>query len=220
VSATPLERAVGFVEANGDALERARLRSLLDGEPPTADALALVAEWVPEASSLDTTCFRLAQLDDFPDDVLTEARRRARSVVAERQRADGRWEEDGAAWLYLTARCAFTLGGAPAAHAAAVLVPAVGADGRLPASLPAHWLAVPVLRHTWHEREAARICRYLANRLDELDPGSLAWLANALGPTEPVGVEARVRLAPLQRDDGSWGGDVQTTVAAMRALTD
>jgi hypothetical protein len=75
-----------------------------------------------------------------------------------------------------------------------------------------------VLRRAWHEQEAARICRFLATVIDELDAGSLAWLANALGPGEPLADDARDRLPSLQRDDGSWAGDVQATLAAVRAL--
>jgi hypothetical protein len=120
----------------------------------------------------------------------------------------------------VTAHCAFWLGGDEGRRAAAILAGAVGEDGRVRSFLPAHWLAVPVLRRAWHEQEAARICRYLAARIEELDPGSLAWLANALGPGETLASDARDRLASLQREDGYWGGDVHATLAAVRALSE
>lgn len=157
----------------------------------------------------------------MPQEAVLPVVERALDFVAARQRDDGSWADDDAdeaTRIYLTASCALWLGGDAGRRASAPLAAAVDEHGCLPSVLEAHWLAVPVLRRAWHEQEAARICRYLATRLDQLDDASLARLTNALGPGEPLADDARARLAPLQRDDGSWAGDVETTIAALRAL--
>lgn len=226
------DAALAFVEANGDALDVARARALLYGEPPPPKALAEIEaaqqadggfapDSAPHASTLVETCSRLDQLDDLPREAVLQVVEQALDFVAVRQRDDGSWaddEADEAMRIYLTASCGLRLGGDAGRGAAAPLAAAVDDHGRLPSFLQAHWLAVPVLRRAWHEQEAARICRYLATEIDELDAGSLAWLANALGPGEPLAADAQARLPPLQRDDGSWAGDVQATLAAIRAL--
>jgi hypothetical protein len=215
-----LARAEAFLEAKGNALERARMRGLLHGEPPGPDALAAIA--VEGFASLRAACVVLAQLDDLPSEAGRELRDRALAFLAGRQREDASWQEDdaddAARRLDLTARCAFWVGGYAAVRAAGLLADAIGDDGSLPASLPAHWHAVVVLRRAWREREAARIARHLGTRLDELDAGSLARLAHALGAADALADDARARLAGLQREDGSWAGDVEATLAAVRAL--
>ncbi len=70
-----LEAAVEFVKANGNELEQLRLRLLLGEQVENSGAVRLIAEtqradggWAPfwaEASALDSTCFRLAQLEQL-----------------------------------------------------------------------------------------------------------------------------------------------------------
>ncbi|OGO36286.1 MAG: hypothetical protein A2W35_17990 [Chloroflexi bacterium RBG_16_57_11] len=66
------ERAIQFVRSQGNAIEQARLRVILANEPPTPAVVAGLfagqrsdggwpAFWAQDYSSLDATCFRLAQ---------------------------------------------------------------------------------------------------------------------------------------------------------------
>jgi hypothetical protein len=73
--------AAVFVEENGDALDCARLRALLRGGSPPPEVVAELeaaqrsdggfpSTWAPRTSSLEATCFRLAELDDLPHDAV------------------------------------------------------------------------------------------------------------------------------------------------------
>ncbi|MDP9374612.1 MAG: squalene--hopene cyclase, partial [Chloroflexota bacterium] len=99
--------AVEFVGRHGDDVERARLRHLLAGaSPPPAVVAALLAGqradggwppfWAPDYSSLDATCFRLARAEALGLTTTEPALAGAVRFLADRQRADGGWEEDAA----------------------------------------------------------------------------------------------------------------------------
>jgi hypothetical protein len=133
-----MDAAIGYVMAQGDAVDRARLAWLRAGSPPPEHILASVevgaapgGGWPPlagaEAASIDATCFRLSELDDLAGLGRPPARR-ALDWLAVRQRSDGTWEEDQSlaevappwatpgdpeARFYLTANVAFwiTAGG-------------------------------------------------------------------------------------------------------------
>ncbi len=70
------QTALAFVRANGDPIEQARLHSLLTQECPTSVVMQQVFTgqredggwspfWAPDDSSLDATCFRLAQAEQL-----------------------------------------------------------------------------------------------------------------------------------------------------------
>jgi hypothetical protein len=129
-----MDAAIGFVVAHGDGLDRARLSWLRTGAPPAAEIVANAeigqapgggwpALWAADVASVDATCFRLAELDDLGA-LGRPAARKALDWLANRQRPDGTWEEDGSlagdapAWarpgdpeaqLYLTANAGFWL---------------------------------------------------------------------------------------------------------------
>ncbi|MCM0675851.1 terpene cyclase/mutase family protein [Micromonospora phytophila] len=114
-------------------------------------------------------------------------------------------------------------------HAAAQSLTArLRPDGSWPSFLAAGWLSAAVLHRQEMFHEAARIQVVLAERMPEMSPGDVAWLAATL---RRVGIDdqdwvllrARRRLAETQRSDGGWESDdghqfdVHTTLAAIRA---
>lgn len=100
-----LELAIAFVRSHGDAVEQARLRHLLTGEPASAPAMEAVAAgqradggWALSSardigsldiSSLDVTCFRLALAEQLGIAGSDPVIRSAVVFLARRQRADG-----------------------------------------------------------------------------------------------------------------------------------
>jgi len=235
-----LVSAAAFVEADGNPLDRARLRALLHGETAPPEALpranddgGFSAFWSGEDSSLDATCFMLDRLSDLGDEAATIRARAILFLQAHRHR-DGWWEEDAslaerappsaragdeAATVYLTANCGFWCDNARAAD---WLATRVAPDGRLPSFVQAHWLAAALLRRHAHAA-AFPLVRHLAGRVGELGPAALAWLASTL-PAEPVGAVARMLLTGRQEPDGRWRSedgeafDAAATVAAVRVL--
>nr|WP_245716451.1 squalene--hopene cyclase [Micromonospora humi] len=101
-------------------------------------------------------------------------------------------------------------------------------DGTWPSFLPAGWLAAAVLHRQQMFYESARIQAVLADRLPEMSPADVAWLAATLrrvevGEEQWLLVSTRRRLAETQRSDGGWDSDdghqfdVHTTLRAIRA---
>ena len=96
------DRAVAFVLDNGDTVERARLRHLLMAEPAPPEVRdPLFAGqrtdggwppfWAPGYSSLDATCFRLAEAEQLGLEADVPAVARAARFLCERQGDDGSW---------------------------------------------------------------------------------------------------------------------------------
>ena len=131
-----VDRAEAFVRAHGDEFEQNALDELLAGESSTLTGDAalrfysgqrLDGGWAPfwakDYSSLDATCFRLAQAETAMVRHGPEPER-ALDFLYERQAVDGSWEEDPSvadvappwakprnlsARLYLTANCGWWL---------------------------------------------------------------------------------------------------------------
>ena len=163
------------------------------------------------------------------------------------------WAQPGdpEARLYLTANAGFWLavggdgrGADPAeatahgeanAHAEAVaratqtFRAAMREDGSWPSYLIAGWLGGALLFHAGWYYEAAQIQVLLAERVPDMTPADVAWLAMAfrrvgMSADDWLMVAARKRLTETQRTDGGWPSDdgpafdVHTTLAAIRAL--
>ncbi len=112
--------------------------------------------------------------------------------------------------------------------AAQVLAAQLAPDGSWPSFLPAGWLAAAVLHRQQMYYESARIQAVLADRIPQMSPADVAWLAATLrrvdvGEEQWLLVSARRRLAETQRSDGGWDSDdghqfdVHTTLRAIRA---
>jgi hypothetical protein len=240
---TDLQPAIEYVQRHGTPVERARLNYTLRGEPPPDDVREGLARsqrgdggwaafWSPEYSSLDATCYQLAQLDqmgvDRRDLLFIDAVR----FLAERQQLDGSWEEDpaeaeraplwakpgdAAAGLYVTANCGFWVavtGLVPAAaHDAALYLSFhLGEDGGLPSFPHAHWLATALWQQQGMADEAGKGLAYLGRRVPELSAGNLAWLVIALrtggvDAGEETVSAALERLVALRDPAGYWPSD-------------
>lgn len=238
-----LQPAVDYVQRQGTPVERARLHYILRGEQPPDDVRESLersqrgdggwaAVWSPEYSSLDATCYQLAQLDQMGIDRRALVFIDAVRFLAERQQLDGSWEEepaeadrapiwakpgDAAAGLYVTANCGFWVavtGLVPAAahDAALYLSYHLGEDGVLPSFPHAHWLATSLWQHQGMADEAAKGLAHLARRVPELLAGNLAWLIIALRLGGVAADEATVsaaleRLIGLRDPAGHWPSD-------------
>jgi Prenyltransferase and squalene oxidase repeat len=215
------------------------------------------AFWGGDRASIDATCFRLAELDDLGALDRPPARRALTWLIG-RQRPDGTWEEDESladsappwaqpgdpeARLYLTANAGFWLavGGPPAdpaeatthaevvARATQTFRAAMREDGSWPSYLITGWLGGALLFHAGWYYEAAQIQVLLSERVPDMTPADVAWLASAfrrvgMSADDWLMVAARKRLTETQRTDGGWPSDdgpafdVHTTLAAIRAL--
>src|SRR6185312_15431255 len=97
-------RAVAFVQAHGTASEQSRLCVLLEGTHPTEEEEAVILAgqradggwapfWAADYSSVDATCFRLAQAEQGGVHPEHDAIQRGVQFLRDRQRDDGSWEE-------------------------------------------------------------------------------------------------------------------------------
>ncbi len=238
-----LQPAIDFVQRHGTPVERARLRHILFSEPAPDDVREQLERsqrgdggwapfWAPDYSSLDATCYQLAQADQLGLDRRSLLVVDAARFLVGRQRPDGSWEEDPAegaaapiwatpgdtaAGLYVTANCGFWLavtGLVPsAAHDAAIYLSFhLGENGSLPSFPHAHWLATALWQNQGMDDEAAKGLAYLRERVPVLSAGNLAWMIIALrqggvdADNDAMG-EALDRLVGLRLPEGHWPSD-------------
>jgi Prenyltransferase and squalene oxidase repeat len=216
-----VDRAVAFVRAHGDEFDRARLDALLEEGSllwreqkqrflagQRADG-GWPAFWASTYSSLDATCFRLAQGEGLGIGRWYPAFVQAVAFLRSRQQEDGSWEEDEVVrelaplWarpgelaprLYLTPNCGWWLANVTlrgifvstdeaAQPAGTYLEQHLAEDGSLLSFLHAHWLAGGLWIRLGRADLAHRVLDYLATRMsDSVPASSLAWILTTLAP--------------------------------------
>ncbi len=254
-----LSAAIAFVQAHGSPVEQARLAYLLYGSAPTPGIIASVFAsqrpdggwapfWAPGYSSLDATCYRLAQAEPLGLIATTAAAGRALDLLLRRQQADGSWQErppsdvhlppwltptDPAAICYLTANCGLWLTLRPQdAQACDRAAAYLEAQLQLTTiSDPPHiaWLAGALWYARGQTNRAEQALQQLMSQHPQLSASALAWASTSLhiaGVPNDHWFVARSaqQLAALQRTDGGWSSvdgaehDVHVTLEAIRAL--
>lgn len=237
------ERAIDYIREHGDRLAQARLDYALNNQAASREVIAALISgqradggwppyWAADYSSLDATCFRLAQAEQIGLSVSDSAIARAARFLARRQHADGSWEEDRAhalaapSWvkpgrraarLYITANCGFWLAitarSQPGvALTARFLQARLSERGEMPTYLQAHWLAAGMWRSLGWSAPTELALGYLAQRVEELPAASLAWMGltlaiSGLPAYHDLMLIILDTLGENQREDGTWSGD-------------
>ena len=240
-------------------MEHARLNVLLQADDLVQEAVQQLKVtqradgswapfWVPDASSLDVTCYRLAQSEQLG---IKEAAfiEQAISFIIDRQNQDGSFEEaselasvappwampgDDSAKIYLSANAGYWIhhynGSASClSEVETFLLSQLNDEGYLPTFLHGNWLAAGLLHSLGEDRHAESIMKYLLTKLPELGASNLAWLINALCvvgvfPEHQLISSAKDKLEQLQKEDGHWASedgewqDVHTTLESIRAI--
>lgn len=252
------QAAIRFISSYGNPSEQARLRYLTLRQPPTQMEREVLFYgqrrdggwppfWDPDYSSVDATCFRLAQAHQLGLEREDAEVARALRFLIERQSSRGSWEEDASAastapaWalpgeldalLYLTANCGYWLAlldadPAPARLAASFLVKYLDSSGRLPGFLHTNWLAAGLWTRLGQHTPAKKVFAFLSSRLPTLSASACAWMITAL---RQAGVPADLKLIqdalPIltesQAEDGRWSsedGPARDVHATLEALT-
>jgi hypothetical protein len=237
-----LQQAIRFIRQNGSPVEQARLDVLI-GKPRPIEALRqfMVSQrgdggwapfWAGDYSSLDATCFHLAQAQQLAIHVNEPPFENGLRFLAERQRDDRSWEEDPSvadqappwakpgelpAHLYLTANCAFWLAASPvfldsALQGARYLSAYLDENGKLPSFLHTHWLCGGLWGRLGMVDETGRVLACLAGNMAGLSACQLAWMVTALRitglPTEDALIQSAIpTLVSSQQEDGRWASD-------------
>lgn len=253
------EKAVSFVQSEGDALAQAKLAWIVEEIRPSYTATFQLFEdqrhdggfapfWAPDASSVDATCYRLAQAESLGLEMTDKHMSAALRFLNAQQRPSGQISEDprladaAPPWakpgipqadLYLTANAGFWLAQTPnlqlsAKDAAAYIKQFLKMDtGQIPTFLNGYWLTVGL----WWlvgEREAAKLLLdHLQTRLEEMPASNLVWMLNTFRiakiPKTQAPIPAAVaRLMGMQEENGRFPSDegqhIQLTLDALYAL--
>jgi hypothetical protein len=235
--------AIQFVKENGSPVEQARLDVLLDKTRPTKVKIThfLAAQrsdggwspfWAQDYSSLDATCFHLAQAQQLAIQPGEPAFESGLRFLAERQQVDGSWEENNSVadrappWvkpgeissrLYLSANCSFWLATSLIFRGAALkgaryLIGYLDENGKMASFLHTHWLCGGLWLRLGMVEGSIRVLAYLDERILELSASQLAWMITALRIAGLASSHALIqaalpRLVSCQQEDGRWTSD-------------
>lgn len=252
-----IETAVTFITQHGNDIDRARLAYVQHKQAPAPGVVQQFQTsqradggwnpfWASDYSSVDATCYQLAQAAQLGLDASTPFVAAALRFLAWRQRGDGSWMETAevtnpappwvkpgnlAATLYLTANAGYWLAGMPelvssAGAAGAFLARHLDENGRFPSFLHTHWLAAGLWFRLNQPIPANQVLDYLYTQLDKLSAANSAWLLTTMDSNvpHPLCKAAVVKLVGSQQENGRWISDdgpdfdVYTTLEALRAI--
>jgi hypothetical protein len=235
--------AIRYIQENGSPIEQARLNFLLNTQPASPEIVTdfcasqnLDGSWSPfwssDYSSLDATCFHLAQAQQLGIGINEPALTTAVAFVAKRQKRDGSWEEEQSvaeiappwakpgepsALLYLTANCGYWLLRSQTYQekvrlAGSFLAQHLDETGQLASFLQTHWLSAAIWQKTGMEQQSQQTMRSLRAKLDQFSANNLTWMITAvrsvdIPANQPLITEAMDRLRSLQQVNGSWQSD-------------
>ncbi len=253
------QKAVEFVQENGNELAQLQLAWIVDGERPSyADTFSLFADqrrgggfapyWATDYSSVDATCYRLAQAESLGMDFRQKEVSAAITFLLGRQQPSGRFNEDprvataAPKWLqpgdpasdfYLTANAGFWLvkmdhTRLAAGDSAGYLKKGLKVEtGQLPSFLNTYWLAGALWWMLGDRETAVLVLDHLQTRIEDMPANNLAWMLNLfrianISNTQTPIPSAVEKLKGMQGGDGRFAGtegqDVQVTLDVVRAL--
>ncbi|WAH38685.1 prenyltransferase/squalene oxidase repeat-containing protein [Alicyclobacillus dauci] len=239
-----LQAAFKFIEQHGSAIEKCRLSVLLGNRLPESDVaihelVRLQREdggcapfWAADTSSVDATCYWLAQCEQLGVAGNEACIQRALEFLSANQRSSGLIEEDDTlvnvappwarpgdleAQLYLTANagfwlCHFDHDSDRAALACHFLRTKVNGSGFLPTFLHANWLAAGLFFRVGELTAADGLFVYLQRQLATLEPSQLAWLLTTLcvagvSSQHVLVLDGLRKLSGMQLADGRWASE-------------
>ncbi len=253
------QKAIAFIQTDSDAVAQAKLVYILEDTLPAYPITRKLFEdqrhdggfapfWAPDASSVDATCYRLAQAESLGVPVTDKHMSDALRFLNAQQRPSGQISEDprladaAPPWakpgvpqadLYLTANAGFWLAQTPnlklsARDSAQFIKQFLKADtGQIPTFLNGYWLTVGLWWLAGEQASAKLLLDHLQTRLDEMPASNLVWMLNTFRianiPKNQAPIPAAVeRLMGMQEENGRFpsdeGQDIQLTLDALRAI--
>lgn len=199
------------IEKNGTQLEKARLAYLLKGTAPSREVVSELfadqnedggwpAKWSQKSSSLDSTCFRLAQAEQLGLTINAKPILTALRFLVRRQSLDGSWDEDSRitqstpnylkpgkieSRLYLAANCGFWVAyfsgrDNSVPRAMGFLMRYLEESGCLPSTPQANWMSAGLWLRMRRYEVAEKVISACQGHMDNLPASSLAWMGVTL----------------------------------------
>ncbi|MGZ9584477.1 prenyltransferase/squalene oxidase repeat-containing protein [Paenibacillus marinisediminis] len=253
------QNAIRYIETHGNNIERARLKYIAQDHPISEQELADFFNnqrsdggWAPfwdvNYSSLDASCFKLAQLEQtgvVSCPIIDETI----SFMELRQSPDGSFEEDRSvgdrcppwaapgnlqAQLYLTANCSFWISryrpqSVYAERGALYIRDRLNNEGYLSSYMHTNWLSAGLFKLIGWEEEAGLLTDYMSKVIHELSADQLAWMASTMiiagfPPDDLLLHRAVDLLISMQAESGYWDSAdgewhrVHASIEALRAI--
>jgi hypothetical protein len=232
-----------YIEKYGSAIEKARLAFLLKGTPPSkkiiedllsgqCDDGGWPAKWSHGQSSLDATCFRLAQAEQLGLSKKQKPIELAIRYLVRRQSLDGSWEEAEslASWapkylkpgtleprLYLAANCGFWVAyysgrDNSVPRAMGFLMRYLEESGCLPSTPQANWMSAGLWLRMRRYEVADKVVTACRGHMEDLSTSNLAWMGvtmiiSRIRQKNPIIKKTADKLLALRKPGDYWESD-------------
>jgi hypothetical protein len=229
-----------YIEKYGSAVEKARLAFLLMGTTPSNNVIkdffsgqcddgGWPAKWSHGHSSLDATCFRLAQAEQLGLTLEQKPIELAIRYLVRRQSLDGSWEESEslASWapeylkpgtleprLYLAANCGFWVAyysgrDNSVPRAMGFLMRYLEENGCLPSTPQANWMSAGLWLRMRRYEVADKVVTACRDHMDGLPTSSLAWMGvtliiSRIRQKNPIIKKTADKLLALRKPGDYW----------------